>query len=288
MNDHDIAIPCHFSALSEHLWSSPRRRARAAFTRERLLPLPRLIAFLLNARARVCSQNSPSSTTPGGHGRAANQQRSVSGAARAPPRRGGARFDNASAVSCPGGGAAGSRVLALDSTVLRVPAVPECAEFFGGMNTGCGSFRALARASALLDVARDCFVDAFVGGYSENDRSLAQRHLGLLGAQDLLVMDRGYPSRALFAQLVRQGTKFCARLSHSWSETKRVLRGSVADQVGEFVSAEAPLSLRILRHALPNGTVLVLITNVMRTTTGAVLTFIHFTPVIAFVFGRRG
>jgi hypothetical protein len=182
----------------------------------------------------------------------------------------------------------GLRVLALDSTVLRVPAVPECAEFFGGMNTGCGSFRALARASALLDVARDCFVDAFVGGYSENDRSLAQRHLGLLGAQDLLVMDRGYPSRALFAQLVRQGTKFCARLSHSWSETKRVLRGSVADQVGEFVSAEAPLSLRILRHALPNGTVLVLITNVMRTTTGAVLTFIHFTPVIAFVFGRRG
>lgn len=128
---------------------------------------------------------------------------------------------------------------------------------------GCSSFRALARASALLDGARDCFVDAFVGGYSENDRSLAQRHLPALGAQDLLVMDRGYPSRTLFAQLTLQEVKFCARLSHSWSEAKRVLRGALADQVCEFGSHEEPLSVRILRHALPNGTVLVLITNLM-------------------------
>jgi hypothetical protein len=157
----------------------------------------------------------------------------------------------------------GLRVLALDSTVLRLPAVPECAEFFGGMNTSSGSFRALARASALLDVARDCFVDAFVGSYCEDDRSLAQRHLPALGTHDLVVMDRGYPSRDLFAQLARQGVKFCARLSHSWSEAKRVLRGSVADQVSEFGSAGEPLPLRVLRHALPNGTILVLITNVM-------------------------
>ena len=157
----------------------------------------------------------------------------------------------------------GLRVLALDSTVLRVPAVPECAEYFGGMNTSGGRFRALARASALLDVARDCFVDAYVGGYSEDDRSLAQHHLPALGTQDLLVMDRGYPSRALFAQLARQGVKFCARLSHNWSEARRVSRGSVADQVCEFGSPEAPQPLRILRHVLPNGTILVLITNLM-------------------------
>jgi len=159
----------------------------------------------------------------------------------------------------------GLRVLALDSTVLRMPAVPECADHFGGMNTACGKFRALARASAVLDVARDCFVDAFLGGYDEDDRSLAQQHLSILGAQDLLVMDRGYPSRALLAQLDRQGVKFCARLSHSWSVTKRVLRGGAADQICDFGSPDASLPLRIVRHALPNGTVLVLITNVLDT-----------------------
>lgn len=159
----------------------------------------------------------------------------------------------------------GLRVLALDSTVLRMPAVPECAEHFGGMHTSGGKFRALARASAVLDVARDCFVDAFLGGYEEDDRSLAQHHLSGLGAQDLLVMDRGYPSRALLAQLNAQDVKFCARLSHSWSVTKRVLRASKADQICEFGSPDAPLSLRIVRHALPNGTALVLVTNVLDT-----------------------
>lgn len=159
----------------------------------------------------------------------------------------------------------GLRVLALDSTVLRMPAVPECAEHFGGINTSCGKFRTLARASAVLDVARDCFVDAFLGGYGEDDRSLAQHHLSVLGAQDLLVMDRGYPSRALLGQLGSQGVKFCARLSHSWSVTKRVLRGGKADQICDMGTPDAPLPLRILRHALPNGTVLVLITNVLDT-----------------------
>ena len=156
----------------------------------------------------------------------------------------------------------GYRVLALDSTVLRMPAVPECAEHFGGMNTSSGTFRTLARASAVLDVARDCFVDGYLGGYDEDDRSLAQHHLPMLGAHDVLVMDRGYPSRALLAQLNKQGVKFCARLSHSWSETKRALRGGNADQICDLGTSDAPLPLRILRHALPNGTVLVLITNV--------------------------
>lgn len=245
------------------------RKTTTAFTRERLLSLPRLIAFLLNApRAGL----QPELNAFFDHALQAGLTVPPTKSALCQARR---QLSPEAVRALIGFSARsvvehsdvprwhGLRVLALDSTVLRVPAVPECAEFFGGMNTGSGSFRALARASALLDVARDCFVDAFVGSYSEDDRSLAQRHFSALGAQDLLVMDRGYPSHALFAQLAQQGVKFCARLSHSWSEAKRVLRGTVADQVCAFGSAQAPLSLRILRHALPNGTVLLLVTNVM-------------------------
>ncbi len=155
----------------------------------------------------------------------------------------------------------GYRVLALDSTVLRMPAVPECAEHFGGMHTACGKFRILARASALLDVARDCFVDAYLGGYSEDDRSLAHHHLPALGTNDLLVMDRGYPSRDLLAQLCAQGVKFCVRLPSSWSVAKQAMRGRVADQTCELGTPDAPLKLRVLRHVLPNGRILLLATN---------------------------
>ena len=61
----------------------------------------------------------------------------------------------------------GRRVLALDGSTLRVPDVPECDAHFGGMNTSCGRFRPLARASALFDVARGAFVDVVLGGFDE-------------------------------------------------------------------------------------------------------------------------
>ncbi|MEZ5627387.1 MAG: hypothetical protein R3E34_07665 [Rhodocyclaceae bacterium] len=81
------------------------------------------------------------------------------------------------------------------------PMFPKGIEHFGGMLTSCGKFRPLARASALLDVARDAFVDARLGGFADDDRTLAADHLEALGAGDLLVMDRGYPSRQWMAQL---------------------------------------------------------------------------------------
>lgn len=159
----------------------------------------------------------------------------------------------------------GYRVLAVDSTVLRMPTAQACADHFGGMHTAHGAFRPLARASAVLDVARDSFVDAYLGRYDEDDRALAQHHLPALTEGDLLVMDRGYPSRALFTQLHQQGLKFCMRLSQTWSETKRVLRGCVSDQTCDLGAPGVPLPLRILRHALPNGKVIVLVSNVMQT-----------------------
>lgn len=232
------------------------------------MPLPRLIAFLLNAprsglqpeldaffdhalQAGLMVPPTKSALCQARRHLAPAALRSLIGFSAA-------RVAEHSMVS----GWHGLRVLALDSTVLRMPAVPECAEHFGGMNTSCGTFRTLARASAVLDVARDCFIDAYLGGYDEDDRSLAQYHLSVLGAQDLLVMDRGYPSRALLAQLSGQGVKFCARLPKSWAATKRAQRGGCADQIGDFGMHDAPLSLRVVRHALPNGTVLVLVTNV--------------------------
>lgn len=163
----------------------------------------------------------------------------------------------------------GYRVLALDTTVLRTPNVPECAEHFGGMNTSCGKFRPLARASALLDVARDCFVDAWLGGFDEDDRSLASHHFPMLGGRDLLVMDRGYPSRELLGTLCTQGVAFCVRMGSSWNEARRVLRSHCADQVCDLGTAEAPLRLRLLRHVLPNGKVLVVATNLHDATLNA-------------------
>jgi hypothetical protein len=162
----------------------------------------------------------------------------------------------------------GRRVLALDGTTLRVPDVPECAAYFGGMHTACGKFRPLARATALFDVARECFTDAALGGYADDERSLAAHHLPRLGPQDLLVMDRGFPSRRWLGELVGRALAFCVRMGRCWDAVKRFLRSGVDDTVVDLGTREAPLSLRLLRVLLPNGSIFVLATNVFDPTLG--------------------
>lgn len=158
----------------------------------------------------------------------------------------------------------GRRVLALDSTVLRVPNVAECADHFGGMTSACGKFRPLARSSALLDVARDCVVDAVIGTYADDDRSLAKQHLAVLESGDLLLMDRGYPSREWLQQLADKGVSYCARISHQrWASVKSFVRGNSDDALVDLGTASQPLAARLLRHVLPNGTMLILATNVL-------------------------
>lgn len=157
----------------------------------------------------------------------------------------------------------GLRVLALDSTVLKVPKVAKCAAYFGGMQPANAAFRPLARASALLDVARGTFVDAVLGGYAEDDRSLAVLHLQHIGRDDLRVMGRGYPSRDWLGQLARRETRFCARMPENWTEVKTFLRGAADDAQVNLGTAKAPLMLRRLRFVLSNGTYRVRVTNVL-------------------------
>jgi len=156
------------------------------------------------------------------------------------------------------------RVVALDSTVLRVPNVPECAKHFGGMTTGCGKFRPLARASALWDVARGCVVDAVLGGFADDDRSLAINHLDALSPQDVLVMDRGYPSRDWLGALQQRGIGFCARIcAQRWSAVGNFARSGQDDALVELGTPRQPLRLRLVRTLLPNGTLLYLVTNLV-------------------------
>jgi hypothetical protein len=157
----------------------------------------------------------------------------------------------------------GRRVLALDGTTLRVPNVPECAEHFGGMDTSCGKFRPLARASAVFDVLRGCFIDAALDTFATDERTLAQKHLDALGAGDLLVMDRGYPSRRWFTQLQERNIGFCSRITgdHRWKAVRRFTRGPSDDAIVDLGTRDQPMLLRLVRAMLPNGKLLVMATN---------------------------
>ncbi|MCB1957860.1 MAG: hypothetical protein KDG55_19430 [Rhodocyclaceae bacterium] len=172
-----------------------------AFVRERRLPLPRLVAFLVNApRAGLqCERDAFFDHALGcAEGRAVSKSALCQARRQLRPAALRGLLAHSAQLFVSHSEAPlwqGRRVLALDGSTLRVPDVPEYAEIFGGMNTSCGRFRPLARASALFDVARGAFVDATLGGFGDDECVLVRQHLPQLGPKDLLLMDRGYPSR---------------------------------------------------------------------------------------------
>lgn len=240
----------------------------SAFTRARKLPLPKLVSFLLNApRSGLQSElnaffdHALGSTRPCPLSKSAfcQARRGLKPEAlRALLRTSGALLATHSTVPH----WQGWRVLALDSTSLRVPDTPECAEHFSGMNTAGGRFRPLARASALFDVARHCFVDARLGGNGDDERTLAAGHLDVLGKNDLVVMDRGYPSREWLRAVQNTGAAFCARICHvRWRAVRQFAQGAQQDAVVDLGTPEQALPVRLIHHVLPNGSKLYLVTN---------------------------
>lgn len=240
----------------------------AAFTRTRQLPLPRLLAFLVNGpRAGL----QPELDAFFDHALDSDAARPPTKSALCQARR---QLRPAAVRELIGVSAQsfarhseverwhGRRVLALDGSTLRVPDVPECVDHFGGMETRCGRFRPLARASALFDVARDGFADGVLGAYGDDERSLARNHLAHLGAGDLVVMDRGYPSRAWLGELDSQGVAYCVRMGPSWEAVKRFARSGRDDARVDLGTPASPLPARLLRAVLPNGSIFVLATNV--------------------------
>jgi hypothetical protein len=253
--------------LRSEAFAEQARVKPTAFIRNRRLPLPALVAFLLNApRAGLQTELDAFFDHALGADDARAPSKSALCQARRQLRPGALRdlVGHSAAVCAQHSTVAqwdGRRVLAVDSTILRVPDVPECAAYFGGMHTACGKFRPLARASAIVDVVRGTFVDAVLGGFAEDDRALAGRHLEVLGAGDLLVMDRGYPSREWLGQLCQRGVAFCVRIGHPWAQVKRFVRSDCDDALVDLGTASEPLRVRLLRAVLPNGSMLVVATN---------------------------
>lgn len=126
------------------------------------------------------------------------------------------------------------RVLAVDGTRLLLPNHTTVKEEFGTcmMGRGNGRERSMASASLLYDVLNQITLDAQLAPYkntqgkSGSERAMLEQHMEHTEKGDLLLMDRGYPSIALFFLLIAQGVEFCARMKGSWWKEVRKFRES--------------------------------------------------------------
>jgi hypothetical protein len=112
----------------------------------------------------------------------------------------------------------------------------------------------------------------------EGERQMLFQHLGRLSGGDLLLMDRGYPSRWLVAVLNARGIGFCMRVENAGNTGFACVRDFLrSDEHERIVTLAAPdrrdaddyecpasaQKVRLVRHVASTGKVRVLMTNLL-------------------------
>jgi hypothetical protein len=170
----------------------------------------------------------------------------------------------------------GFNLIAIDGTTLRLPNTEEITQHFQPRQPTIQRSYPMAKASQMFDVLNKITIDAIISPMSRFDQKLAAEHFVNLLPQDLILMDRGYPSYWLFNSVLSMEANFCARVSSVWrivrefsnslkKETIITLHPTHSSKrqcVHRGLDRE-PLKLRLVRVELDTGEAEILITSLL-------------------------
>ena len=170
----------------------------------------------------------------------------------------------------------GFRILAIDGSTIKVPRTEACADHFGVWNSGKGEACPVTRISTLFDTQNGIVVDALIRPKEQGERALATEHLQHVGANDLILLDRGYPALWLFALILSKQAHFCARVNSSWKEIRKFSNSGKKEDIItlplSFPSIEqcrllnlpvSTIKVRAILVDLDNGETEILLTSLM-------------------------
>lgn len=178
----------------------------------------------------------------------------------------------------------GYRVLGIDGSRVILPDSEAIYEAFGRVKRtsgkkgvkGAGHY-SYAQASALYDVLNKVALDSLFEPCRSYEVDLAERHLPHTQADDLLVCDRNYGSYRWLATLVKHERAFVIRCQHnSFKAVQSMFAGQGPDSQlvtlkvhhakrGEIRERGLPeqITVRLVRLVLADGTIEVLVTNLL-------------------------
>ena len=111
----------------------------------------------------------------------------------------------------------GYRVFAIDGTELDLEPTKELVARYGQKKN---NLNCKAKVSMLCEVHEGIIIDAQMEAYYTSERELALKHLEAFEAyhqkKDLIIFDRGYPSRKLIATLHDKEMKYLMRVQRSF------------------------------------------------------------------------
>ena len=157
----------------------------------------------------------------------------------------------------------GYRLSAIDGSTLELQNTEELRNVFGYAENGRSEV-ARARISGLYDVENNIMIDAIIDNYKTSEKDLALRHVEKLKDyglhNDLILFDRGYPSKELMAKLIDNDIQFVMRCSTSFLKKVNNLKGN--DGEITFRHTGYDYTIRVVKFALDDATEEILVTNV--------------------------
>lgn len=156
-------------------------------------------------------------------------------------------------------------MLSVDGSITEVPNTDKTREYFGYYNNQ--SERKLARAmvSVIYDIENDLILESYICNWKTAERDAAKELIISLekkGFQnDLIVFDRGYPSKDFISFLDKKGLKYLIRIKRDNFATK-FDKSNKKDQTIRVEYRGENLHIRVINVTLETGEVEKLITNV--------------------------
>jgi len=257
---------------------SRHRRSPKDFVRERLLPFPNMIFFLMNMikgslqdeldyffKALRAEEISIRTVTKGAFTKA---RKKLSHQAFIELGRNLVSFFY---THFPCRKWKGFRLLAIDGSTGKVPRTKEVADHFGAWNPAKGDACPVARISQLFDALNGIVVDALIRPKEQGERLLAAEHMQQVKAGDLILLDRGYPAFWLFLFILSKQAHFCARVKTSWTEVRKFRNSGKKEKIITLHPSLASieqckklnLQVRAIRIELDSGETEILLTSLM-------------------------
>ena len=163
----------------------------------------------------------------------------------------------------------GYRLSAIDGSILELSNSERLRNAFGYAE-GKTVKLARAKASGIYDLENDMIITSKITIYITSERDIAieliekLKQIGL--KNDLILFDRGYPSRKFIAYLEGSGVKYLMRVKNK--SMKEFDEAMEPDQIVKIKVDGKTIKVRVLRFMLNSEVEEVLVTNLMEESLG--------------------
>ncbi|TCL53423.1 DDE family transposase [Hydrogenispora ethanolica] len=158
----------------------------------------------------------------------------------------------------------GYRLSAIDGSTVELQNTEALRNVYGyAENTTVKVAR--AKVSGLYDLGNHLLIDAIIDRYDVDEEILAYRHIERLRENglrnDLILFDRGYPSKALITRLTEAKINFVMRVSSHF--IKEVNQVKSQDEIVAFWYKGQTYRIRVLKFMLSSGVEEILISSLL-------------------------